>query len=191
MEKVYGSSKWWEVKDWGESVSELMIVKKHSYKKLYTVLCYVYWTVHQLTSWIIWTEVMSLYMKVFLLLNMFRMLLHSSSGTGDCMYVHCSVPVCTGAPTCIRIPPYSSRTAPIYQYTPKQSSTHTYSRQLLRMNVITFETCWAIKTFIKWHQVGSIYSTLLSRVGVFTFCTCYKILICLVCIVASFKLSCV
>ena len=28
MEKVYGSSKWWEVKDWGESVSELMIGKK-------------------------------------------------------------------------------------------------------------------------------------------------------------------
>jgi len=23
MEKVYRSSKWWEVKDWGESVSEL------------------------------------------------------------------------------------------------------------------------------------------------------------------------
>jgi len=28
MEKVYRSSKWWEVKDWGESVSELMIEKK-------------------------------------------------------------------------------------------------------------------------------------------------------------------
>jgi len=38
MEKVYRSSKWWEVKDWGESVSELMIVKKNNYKKLHTVL---------------------------------------------------------------------------------------------------------------------------------------------------------
>jgi len=28
MEKVYRSSKWWEVKEWGESVCELMIVKK-------------------------------------------------------------------------------------------------------------------------------------------------------------------
>jgi len=28
MEKVYRSSKWWEVKDWGESVSKLMIVNK-------------------------------------------------------------------------------------------------------------------------------------------------------------------
>ena len=39
MEKVYRSSKWWEVKDWGESVSELLI-KNNSYKKLYTVLSY-------------------------------------------------------------------------------------------------------------------------------------------------------
>ena len=30
-------------------------------------------------------------MKVNLLLNMFRMLLHSSSGAGDCMWVYCSV----------------------------------------------------------------------------------------------------
>jgi len=28
MKKVYRSSKWWEVKDWIESVCELMIVKK-------------------------------------------------------------------------------------------------------------------------------------------------------------------
>jgi len=33
--------------------------------------------------------------------------------------------------------------------------------------------------------------TVLSCLGVFTFCTCCKILICLVCIVASFKSSCV
>ena len=40
MEKVYRISKWWEVKDWGESVSELMI-KKNNYNKLYTVLSYL------------------------------------------------------------------------------------------------------------------------------------------------------
>jgi len=28
VEKVYRSSKWWEVKDWGESISELMTEKK-------------------------------------------------------------------------------------------------------------------------------------------------------------------
>ena len=38
---------------------------------------------------------MSLY-ESFLLLNMFRMLLHSSSGADDCMWVYCSVSVCTG-----------------------------------------------------------------------------------------------
>ena len=40
MEKVYRSSKWWEVKDWGERVSELMM-EKNNYKKLYTVLSYL------------------------------------------------------------------------------------------------------------------------------------------------------
>ena len=30
MEKVYRSSKWWEVKDWGESVSKLVIGKKEN-----------------------------------------------------------------------------------------------------------------------------------------------------------------
>jgi len=40
VEKVYRSSKWWEVKDWGESVSELMI-EKNNYNKLNTVLSYL------------------------------------------------------------------------------------------------------------------------------------------------------
>ena len=38
MENVYRNSKWWDVKDWGESVSELGIGNKNSNKKLYTVL---------------------------------------------------------------------------------------------------------------------------------------------------------
>jgi hypothetical protein len=107
---------------------------------------------------------MSLY-ESFLLLNMFRMLFHSSSGAGDCMWVYCSVSSgirvqvgAHGTPTCTRIPPYSSRIAPIHQYTPKQSSTPTYSHQLLRMNVIAFETCWAIKNF-RAVTSSSIYST--------------------------------
>jgi hypothetical protein len=47
------------------------------------------------SSRINWTNLMSLY-ESFLLLNMFRMLLHSSSGADDCMWVYCSVSVCTG-----------------------------------------------------------------------------------------------
>jgi len=42
MEKIYRSSKWWEVKDWGESVSELMIGGGgNNYKKLHAVLSYL------------------------------------------------------------------------------------------------------------------------------------------------------
>jgi len=43
-----------------------------------------------------------------------------------------------------------------YISTYRNRTTHLHSRRLLRMNVTTFETCWAIKNF---HQVGSIYST--------------------------------
>jgi len=46
-------------------------------------------------------------------------------------------------------PAFGYHPTPVHQYTPKHSSTPTYSRQLLRMNVITFETCWAIKNFQK------------------------------------------
>jgi hypothetical protein len=139
---------------------------------------------------------MSLYER-FLLLNMFRMLLRSSSGADDCMWVYCSVSVCTGVLvrfgrsrvvsecrleywwfacvgwsgrglTCTQIPPYSSRTVPIHQYTPKQSNTHSHSRQLLRMNVITFETCWAIKNF---HKVTSSWFNLFNKYSIIlTYC---------------------
>ena len=49
MEKVNRSSKWWEVKDWGESVSELMI-KKNNYNKLYTVLSGCFYLLYMLYS---------------------------------------------------------------------------------------------------------------------------------------------
>ena len=41
MEKVYRNIKWWEVKDWGESVSELVTGGGDNNKKLYTVLSYL------------------------------------------------------------------------------------------------------------------------------------------------------
>jgi len=43
---------------------------------------------------------------------------------------------------------------------------------------------------VKKNTYNKLY-TVLSGLGVITFGTCCKILICLVCIVASFKLSCV
>ena len=49
MEKVYRSSKWWEVKDWGESVSELMIVKKQLQETVHsTVLLGSFYLLHML-----------------------------------------------------------------------------------------------------------------------------------------------
>ena len=57
------------------------------------------------------------------------------------LFTHTDNILARSAPTCIRIPPYPSRTAPIHQYTPRRSSRPTYHRKLLRMNVIAFETC--------------------------------------------------
>ena len=75
----------------------LLYLDQRFYKlwQIYICLSYVYWTMHHLTSGINWTNLMSLYESI-LLLNMFRMLLHSSSAAGDCMWVYCSVLVCTG-----------------------------------------------------------------------------------------------
>jgi len=123
---------------------------------------YVYWTVHHLTSWINWTNLMSLNESFYCSTSFECYYIHPQEPATVCRYIvlfRCVLVYWLSAPTCIRIPPYSSRTAPIHQYTPKQNNTPTYSRRLLRMNVITFETCWAIKTFVKWHLVGSIYST--------------------------------
>ena len=38
MKKVYKSSKWRELKDWGESVSELMIEKKQLQGTVHSIL---------------------------------------------------------------------------------------------------------------------------------------------------------
>ena len=112
---------------------------------------YGYWTAHHLTSWINWTNLMSLYESFFY-----------CSACFECYYIHPQEPAT--APTCILIPPYSSRTAPIHQYTPEQNNTPTYSRRLLRMNVITFETCWAKKK--NFHKVTSSWFNLFNVPGV-------------------------
>ena len=51
MEKVYRSSKWWEVKDWGESVNELMIKKKQLQENVHsTVLLGCFYLLYMLYS---------------------------------------------------------------------------------------------------------------------------------------------
>ena len=102
-----------------------------------------------ITIWINWTNLMSLY-EIFYCSTFFEWYYTDPQELATiCGCVALFRCVVRSAPTCIRIPPYSSRTAPIQQYTPKQSNTPTYSRQLLRMSVIALETCWAIKNFHK------------------------------------------
>ena len=50
----------------------------------------------------------------------------------------------------------------IHKHLSLQSSTPTYSRRLLRMNVMTFETCWAIKNF---HKVTSGWFNLFNEIS--------------------------
>ena len=77
---------------------------------------------------------MSLY-ESFLLLNMFQMLLHSSSGAGGCMWVYCSVSVCTGVLVRFGLSRVVSECR-LEHYVLQPA----FSRRLMRMNVITFET---------------------------------------------------
>ena len=66
----------------------------------------------------------------FLLLDMFGMLLHSSSGAGECMWVYCSVMIYVNAlASCLLVNVYL------------WINWCVMCRRLLRMNVITFETC--------------------------------------------------
>jgi hypothetical protein len=134
------------VRKFGESLRQCREMSLNHTQKT----TYVYWTVRHRTRWINWTNSMSLY-EIF-----------NCSTCFECYYTHpqelatvCGWKIC--APACIRIPPYSSRTAPIHHYTPKQSNTPTYSRQLLRMSVIALETRWAIKNF---HKVTSSWFNL-------------------------------
>jgi hypothetical protein len=78
-------------------ILDAMNRQTHSSVLLYFILFkigpYVYWTMHHLDSWIKIDQVMSL---VLFLLNMFQMLVHSSSGACDCVWVYCSGLMCVG-----------------------------------------------------------------------------------------------
>jgi hypothetical protein len=104
-------------------------------------ISYGYWTVHHLTSWINWTNLMSLHENIYCSTCFECYYIHPQEPATACRYIflfRCVlVYLCgsagvgwypnwsTSAPTCIRIPPYSSRTVPIHQYTPKQNYTPT------------------------------------------------------------------
>jgi len=74
----------------------------------------------------------------YLILNMFRMLVHPSSGACDLF---------------VELPHHPSRTTPQHQHISNQSNTtheitQQISRKLLRMDELTFETCWALNNEI-------------------------------------------
>ena len=117
-----------------------------------------------------------------LLLNMFRMLVHPSSGACDLLWIYflCCIALVrcvlvlrcgsagvvwypyagwgTSASACIRIPHHPSRTTPYRQHTSNQNSIPTHRRKLLKMNVLAFE-------MMLWKKIKQVTSVGLSLVN--------------------------
>jgi hypothetical protein len=122
----------------------------------------------------------------YLLLNMFRMLVHPSSGACDLFAqlfrgLYCSGSMCVGvtvwfgwvvwepyagwSTACFSLhkdttPPQPNHTITPTHIKPEQYNTwnkSTVSRKLLKMDVLTFETCWAVNSEII-KQVTSSWS---------------------------------
>ena len=105
----------------------------------------------------------------YLLLNMFRMLVHLSSGACDLLCNYCSGSMCVGVTVwfgwggvvslcrlkqCFSLhkdtpPPQPNHTVTPTHIEPEQYNTwnkSTISRKFLKMDVLTFETCWAVNS---------------------------------------------
>ena len=72
----------------------------------------------------------------YLLLNMFRMLVHSSSGAYDLLWIYFMC--CIALVRCVLVLRCGSAGVVWYSYARNKS---TITRKLLKMNVLTFETC--------------------------------------------------
>jgi len=97
-------------------------------------------------SWIKIDQLMSLALLFHcVLFNMFRMLVHPSSGACDLLWKHCfSLHKDT-------TPPQPNHTVTPTHIEPEQYNTwnkFTVSHKLLRMDVLTFETCWTVNSEI-------------------------------------------
>jgi len=79
----------------------------------------------------------------YLLLNMFQTLIRPSSGA--CDYLLCCVGWTTSGSAYTRMP-HHQQTIPLHNTSTPQVSLHntTSSRKLLKMDVLTSETCWAV-----------------------------------------------
>jgi len=105
----------------------------------------------------------------YLLLNMFRMLKHPSSGACDLfdellhgLYVSGSMCVGVALWWCVK-PAFGYHTTTTqHQHTSNQNHTTHASRKLLRMDVLTSETCWAVNNEII-KQVTSSWSLFIQQ----------------------------
>ena len=105
----------------------------------------------------------------YLLLSMFRMLVHPSSGACDLLWIYFMC--CTALVSLCRLkqcfslhkdttPPQPNHTLTPTHIEPEEYNTwnkSTVSRKLLKMDVLTFETCWAVNSEII-KQVTSSWS---------------------------------
>jgi len=86
---------------------------------------------------------------------MFQMLIHPSSGVCDYLVRYCvGCIVLTSGSACTWIP-HHQQTIPLHNTNTPQVSLHnnaTSSRKLLKMDVLTSETCWAVN----WHNKASV-----------------------------------
>jgi hypothetical protein len=102
---------------------------------------------------------MSLALFHYLLLNMFRILVHSSSGACDLLWIYlmscialdrCRLKLCFSLHNDTTPPQPNHTVTPTHidpeHYNPWDKST--ISRKLLKMKVLTFETCWAVNSEI-------------------------------------------
>jgi len=88
----------------------------------------------------------------YLPLNMFRMLVHPSSGVCDLLWIYFM--------DCIATPPQLNHTVTPTHIEPEQFNTwnkSTRSRKLLRMDVLTFVTCWAVNSEIIKQVTSSLF----------------------------------
>jgi len=98
----------------------------------------------------------------YLMLNMFRMLIHPSSGACDLFVelfhgLYCSGTMRVGVMLWFGwVVWYPDAGWSLNQSNTTHEITQQISRKLLRMDVLTSETCWALNNEIKnkWHQVG-------------------------------------
>ena len=79
----------------------------------------------------------------YLLLNMFRMLVHPSSGACNLLWIYFTC--CNALVRRVLVLRCGSARVVWYQHTSNQS---TISRKLLKMDVLTFETCWVVNSEI-------------------------------------------